>query len=252
MSRLTPELLAPLAVAAAVTAAALVLRALALRRLVRAAGDAGIARAAAISLDGRLASLLWCLAVGCWAGLEAANLPPRLSMRFETLVQALVIGTATVTGAAFLASALARYGRRQGLTIVLTGLSQTVIRAFVLVIGALVLLDHAGIRITPLVTALGIGGLAAALALQDTLSNLFGGFHLLADQPIHVGDLIRLENGMEGVVEDIGWRSTRIRSLSKDLIVVPNAKLAQGILVNCSSGTGLHGSPTAGGGPWGG
>jgi small-conductance mechanosensitive channel len=101
-------------------------------------------------------------------------------------------------------------------------------------------------------TALGIGGLAAALALQDTLSNLFGGFHLLADQPVRIGDLIRLENGMEGVVEDIGWRSTRIRSLSKDLIVVPNAKLAQSILTNCSSGTPLHEYPHSGGPPLGG
>ena len=113
-------------------------------------------------------------------------------------------------------------------------------------------MGHAGIAITPLVIALGIGGLAAALAMQDTLSNLFGGFHLLADQPVQVGDLIRLENGMEGVVEDIGWRSTRIRSLSKDLIVVPNAKLAQSILTNCSSGTALHGHPDSGGPPWGG
>ena len=249
---LAPELLVPLAVAVAVTAAAFPLRALVLRRLIRAAGESGIARAAAVSWDGRLASLLWCVAVGLWAGLDAASLPPRLSTRLEILVQALVIGTATITAAAFLASALARYGRRQGLTIVLTGLSQTVIRACVVVIGALVLLDHAGIRITPLVTALGIGGLAAALALQDTLSNLFGGFHLLADQPVRIGDLIRLENGMEGVVEDIGWRSTRIRSLSKDLIVVPNAKLAQSILTNCSSGTALHEHPDSGGAPLGG
>jgi small-conductance mechanosensitive channel len=248
-----PELLPPLAAAVAVTAAALALRALVLRRLIRAAGESGVGRAAAMSWDGWLASLLCCVAVGLWAGLEAASLPPKLTSRLEILVQALVIGTATVTAAAFLASALARFARRQGFTIVLTGLSQTVIRACVVVVGTLVLLGHAGIAITPLVTALGIGGLAAALALQDTLSNLFGGFHLLADQPVSVGDLIRLENGMEGVVEDIGWRSTRIRSLSKDLIVVPNAKLAQSILTNCSSAAALqHERHESGGAPLGG
>jgi hypothetical protein len=159
---LAPELLAPLAAAVTVTAAAFVLRALVLRRLIRAAGESGIARAAAVSWDGRLASLLCCVAVGLWAGLDAASLPPRLSARLEILAQALVIGTATITAAAFLASVLARFGRRQGLTLVLTGLSQTVIRLCVVVIGALLLLDHAGIRIAPLVTALGIGGLAAA------------------------------------------------------------------------------------------
>ena len=101
-----------------------------------------------------------------------------------------------------------------------------------IVIGGLVLLGHLGITITPILTALGIGGLAVALALQDTLSNLFAGFHLLADRPVSVGDVVRLENGMEGVVEDIGWRSTRIRQPGEDLIIVPNAKLAQGILTN--------------------
>ena len=252
MTGLAPELLSSLGAAVVVTAAALALRALVLRRLTRAAGESGIGRAVAISWDGRLASLLWCVAVGLWGGLEAASLPPKLSTRLEILVQALVIGTATVTAAAFLSSALARFGRRQGLAIALTGLSQSVVRAFVIVVGGLVLLGHAGVAITPLVTALGIGGLAAALALQDTLSNLFGGFHLLADQPVRVGDLIRLENGMEGVVEDIGWRSTRIRSLSKYLIVVPNAKLAQSILTNCSSGTALHEHPDSGGAPLGG
>jgi len=176
VTEFAPDVLPPLAAAVAVTAAALVLRAFVLRRLIRAAGESGIGRATAISWDGRLASLLWCVAVGLWGGLEAASLPSGLTARLETLVQALVIGTATIAAAAFLASALARFGRRQGLTIVLTGLSQTVIRACVVVVGGLVLLGHAGIAVAPLMTALGIGGLAAALALQDTLSNLFGGF----------------------------------------------------------------------------
>ena len=83
-------------------------------------------------------------------------------------------------------------------------------------------------------TALGIEGLAAALALRGTLSNLLGGFHSLIDCPIHVGDIVRLENGQEGVVEDIRWRSTRIRSGSVELIVA-NAKLAQSILTNRSA-----------------
>jgi small-conductance mechanosensitive channel len=118
-----------------------------------------------------------------------------------------------------------------------TGLSQTIIRASILTIGGLMLLAHVGLTITPILTALGIGGIAAALALQDTLSNLLGGFHLLMDRPAVVGDTVRLENGMEGIIEDIGWRSTRIRGMGDDkgLIVVPNAKLAQSILTNRSA-----------------
>ena len=74
----------------------------------------------------------------------------------------------------------------------MTGLFRTAVRAVVLSIGLLVLLDSLGIQITPLLTALGVGGLAVALALQDTLSNLFAGVHLLADRPIRVGDYVRI------------------------------------------------------------
>jgi small-conductance mechanosensitive channel len=137
-------------------------------------------------------------------------------------------------GAAGLASwdAIARLARQLGFNLALTGIAQALIRTFVIVVGGLVLMGHLGIAITPLLTALGIGGVAVALALQDTLSNLIAGFHLLADTPVRVGDAVRLENGMEGTVEDIGWRSTRIRQSNDDLIIVPNAKLAQSILTN--------------------
>jgi small-conductance mechanosensitive channel len=79
-----------------------------------------------------------------------------------------------------------------------------------------------------------VGGLAVALALQDTLSNLFAGLHLLMDKPIRVGDYVRLETGQEGHVVDIGWRTTRIRMPTNNLVVVPNNKLTQSILTNYS------------------
>jgi small-conductance mechanosensitive channel len=101
-------------------------------------------------------------------------------------------------------------------------------------VGGLILLGHLGISITPILTALGVGGLAVALALQDTLSNLFAGVHLLADKPIRVGDFVRLESGIEGFVEDIGWRSTRIRMLPNNMAIVPNAKIAQAAITNYS------------------
>ena len=226
---LTPRLIAPIALAVGVVCVALALRVVLLRRLARATGAAGLG---SLSWDARMPSLLWCLVVGAWAGLEAASLPDRPTTRLELLLQALVIATTTLTCAGLLVVGVARFARHQGFALALTGLSQGVIRTVVIVIGGLVMLGHLGITITPILTALGIGGLAVALALQDTLSNLFAGFHLLADRPVSVGDAIRLENGMEGVVEDIGWRSTRIRQPGEDLIIVPNAKLAQSILTN--------------------
>jgi small-conductance mechanosensitive channel len=96
------------------------------------------------------------------------------------------------------------------------------------------LLAYLNIPITPMVTFLGVGGLAAALALQDTLANFFAGIHILVEKPIFVGDLIRLESGQEGTVTDIGWRTTRVRTGSNDMVVVPNTKITSGILVNYS------------------
>ncbi|MGC8794846.1 MAG: mechanosensitive ion channel family protein, partial [Bryobacteraceae bacterium] len=90
------------------------------------------------------------------------------------------------------------------------------------------------VSITPMLTALGIGGLAVALALQDTLANFFAGLHILVERPIFVGDYIRLESGQEGVVTDIGWRTTRIRTLNSNMVVVPNTKITSGTLLNYS------------------
>lgn len=105
-------------------------------------------------------------------------------------------------------------------------------KVLVLLVGVIIALDKIGIAITPILTALGVGGLAVALALRDTLENLFAGFHVLASGQIKVGDYIRLEGGEEGFVEDITWRNTVIRQPSNNLIIVPNSKLSSSIVIN--------------------
>ncbi|MBI5159253.1 mechanosensitive ion channel family protein [Candidatus Micrarchaeota archaeon] len=97
---------------------------------------------------------------------------------------------------------------------------------------ALIVLDFFGVQIAPLLAGLGIAGLAVALALQESLANFFAGVYILADRPIRPGDFIELENGKSGNVEEIGWRSTCIHTLSNDTVIIPNAKLAQSVIVN--------------------
>ena len=92
--------------------------------------------------------------------------------------------------------------------------------------GFLVVLQTLGVSIAPLLTALGVGGLAVALALQDTLANLFAGVHILASKTVQPGDYIRLSSGEEGYVVDINWRNTAVRQLSNNLVIIPNAQLA--------------------------
>ncbi|MEU5538127.1 mechanosensitive ion channel family protein [Streptomyces sp. NPDC020362] len=105
-------------------------------------------------------------------------------------------------------------------------------RVLVLAIGFLVVLQTLGISIAPLLTALGVGGLAVALALQDTLANLFAGVHILASKTVQPGDYIRLSSGEEGYVVDINWRQTTVRQLSNNLVVVPNGQLAKTNMTN--------------------
>ncbi|WP_017651238.1 mechanosensitive ion channel family protein [Fortiea contorta] len=105
-------------------------------------------------------------------------------------------------------------------------------KSAVLVLGALILLQTLGVQITPLITTLGISGLAVGLALKDTLENLFSGFYLIISQQVRTGDYVKLEANHEGYVTDISWRHTTIKELSNNVIIVPNSKLASAIFTN--------------------
>jgi len=179
--------------------------------------------------------LLWCLVLGLYAAIEVADafeqLPKRLSEQLSLLLAAAIIVSVTITVAGVASAAIRRAGER-ALGGPVTGLAQTASRGLVLVVGGLVLLSSLGIQITPILTALGVGGLAVALALQDTLSNLFAGMHLLADHPIRVGDYVKIADSVEGYVIDVGWRSTRVRRLENTVVVVPNKRVAESIITN--------------------
>jgi small-conductance mechanosensitive channel len=99
-------------------------------------------------------------------------------------------------------------------------------------IAFIMILGQFGIEITAMVAALGIGGLAVALALQPTLGNFFSGAYLIIDRPVRLGDFIELESGEKGYVEDISWRSTKIRFLGNNLLIIPNSKLADEKIIN--------------------
>ncbi|MFI6051917.1 mechanosensitive ion channel family protein [Streptomyces violascens] len=105
-------------------------------------------------------------------------------------------------------------------------------RVVVVAMGVLVALETVGVSIAPLLTALGVGGLAVALALQDTLANLFAGVHILASKTVQPGDYIRLSSGEEGYVVDINWRNTVVRNLSNNLVIIPNGRLARTNMTN--------------------
>jgi len=102
------------------------------------------------------------------------------------------------------------------------------------VFGTMIVLENLGVRLTAVWTTLGVGSVAVALALQDTLSNFFAGVYLHLDRPVRLDDYIKLESGEEGAVIRLGWRSTQLRTLQNNVVVVPNAKLAATALTNYS------------------
>jgi MscS family membrane protein len=105
------------------------------------------------------------------------------------------------------------------------------------IIGLIMIADSLGARIGALLTSLGIGGLAFALAAQDTIANLFGSLVVVMDQPFKVGDTVKV-GANTGTVEDIGLRSTKIRLLDKSLVVIPNKSVASEAITNLTRFTG--------------
>ena len=236
MRALWPRLFWPVVALVVVTVAALLFRnalILGFRRWTgqRATEDSLVLQAI------RLPSLLWCVVLGLFVAIEMAELPPRLAVQIHAVLEAAIILSVTMTVAGVLDSLVAAASERRALAVGVTGLFRTSVRLVVLVVGGLVLLSSLGIAVTPILTALGVGGLAVALALQDTLSNLFAGLHLLADKPIRVGDYVRLSaENVEGHVVDVGWRSTRLRMLQNNVVVVPNKRVAESIITNYDLG----------------
>ena len=176
--------------------------------------------------------LVWFAVGGAWAAIFTLPLTQRLSnLASKTLVSILVMAT-TIAVARVVADSVRLYALRTqgalGSSSIFVGLA----RLGIYLLGLLILLQTLGVSITPLLTALGVGGLAVALALQDTLSNLFAGLHIIASRKVRLGDYIKIESGEEGYVVDINWRNTSIRSLPNDIVVVPNAKLAGAIVTN--------------------
>jgi len=102
---------------------------------------------------------------------------------------------------------------------------------FVVIVGTLFVLSNLDVNVGALIAGLGIGGIAAALAAQDTMRNLFGGLTVLADRPFQVGDWITVGD-VEGTVEKIGFRSTRIRTFRTSLVSVPNATFMDSFVDN--------------------
>jgi small-conductance mechanosensitive channel len=170
--------------------------------------------------------------VGVRFSLDLANLPPRYAaLPMKGIVVLTVFAAAYSIGAGLLA--LLRDSSLVSTRLApLTGFLSGVIRATCAFLAFLIALDSIGISITPVLASLGVGSVAVALALQETLGNFFAGISLLADHPVRVGEWVRIEPDVEGRVVTIGWRTTELIDLNENLVILPNATVARATIRN--------------------
>ena len=176
--------------------------------------------------------LLWGVLIGILIALQVVTIPENIRNTLWSITTVAILFSVTIFFANVLGEFVVSYTAKYSETLPSTSIFRNITRLVILIIGFLIILQRIGISISPLLTALGVGGLAVALALQDTLSNLFAGIHILVSKQVRPGDFIKLETGEEGYVVDISWRNTTIRMLPNNLVVIPNSKLASSIVTN--------------------
>ncbi len=172
------------------------------------------------------------LIIGIYIDIEIVGMTPRLHDLLSKVLLVLIIFSVTFVVARLSVGFIKIYSEKNKGVLPSTSIFVNITLILIYIIGLMVIFQTLGISITPILTALGVGGLAVALALQDTLSNLFSGISLIASGKINIGNYIEIEGGYAGYIVDITWRYTTIRVLPNNLVVIPNKKLAESIVTN--------------------
>jgi small-conductance mechanosensitive channel len=176
--------------------------------------------------------VLWSLILGIHLATQSSEIPRADLKYIPRTLAVLWILSLTMAMSRMAGSAVRFYGSRITGAQSVTSLTQKLAQLAVLLVGWVWLLRVFDVNLAPIITTLGVGGLAVALALQDTLANLFAGFYVSISGLIHIGDYIKLNTGEEGYITDINWRCTMMRGSSNNLVIVPNSKLGQAIYTN--------------------
>jgi len=175
------------------------------------------------------------LIASLYLGLQSLPLPPQFERFGSKLSLALVILVMMYFPSKVIVLALRRASQKRPSMEQVTQPAAFVVRTLFAVLGTIIFLDNLGITLTAVWTTLGVGSVAVALALQETLSNFFSGLYLIADRPVRLNDYIKLDSGQEGFVLRIGWRSTILQTLGNNFVVIPNFSLAKAIITNFSA-----------------
>ena len=176
--------------------------------------------------------LLWLVIGGIYIAITTFSMPENILSLLERILLAIIIFSVTLVLANIGVGLISLYTKDDDTRLAASSIVQTIVKTIIFIIGILIILQSLGISITPILTALGVGGIAVALALQDTLANLFSGVHIIVLRKVRVGDYIKLDSGEEGYVTDITWRNTTIVTILNNMIIIPNSTIASSILRN--------------------
>lgn len=173
-----------------------------------------------------------CLLAGVFGAVQISPLNTRLFLVIEDILLVLFILALTVVCARIGSGLVTLFGKRAQGGFPSASIYGNIVGMLVFALGLLTILHTLGVSITPALAALGVGGLAVALALQDPLANLFSGLQIIASRQVSRGDYVRLQTGEEGSVADITWRNTLIVGTANHTIIIPNSKMATNIITN--------------------
>jgi small-conductance mechanosensitive channel len=225
------QILVPLAWLTATVLAGLIVRTV-LFRTVRA-WAAGTESNVVDMIVESLPIILWSLILGLHLATQNSPQIPRIYLKYlpRTLavlwILSLTIATSRLAG-----NVVRFYGGRVMGAHSVTSITRKLAQIAVVMLGLASLLRVFNFSLTPVLTTLGVGGLAVALGLQDTLSNLFAGFYVSISGLVRIGDYLKLNTGEEGYITDINWRCTTMRGTTNNLVIIPNNKLGQAIYTN--------------------
>jgi small-conductance mechanosensitive channel len=177
--------------------------------------------------------VLWSLILGFHLATQNSRIPRHYLHYVQITLQTLWILSLTIAMSRLAGNTVRFYGGRVAGVQAVTSLTQKLAQLVVVAVGLVWILKVVfDLSLTPILTTLGVGGIAFALALQDTLSNLFAGFYVSISRLVRIGDYLKLNTGEEGYVTDINWRCTMLRGITNNLVVIPNSKLGQAIYTN--------------------
>lgn len=178
--------------------------------------------------------------IGTWFAYYKTPLPAKINRDLSIYLKIGSIVLLTIYTARIIGHMVNSYANRDDTRLPASSIFINMVKALIYILGFSAILGVLGISLAPILTALGVGGLAVSLALQGTLDNLFSGIQIIASHQLIPGDYVRLDTGSEGTIEDVTWRNTTLRTATGELIIVPNATLGRSPVANYSRGSSFY------------